>query len=58
MTIEQQTQELYGLTPEELDASEEQMLRECGFSKEALAKQAKQGRFESETAKRTWFSLF
>ena len=58
MTPERQSQEVHQLTSEELEAAEERMLRECGFSKQELEAQAKQGRFETETAKRAWFSLF
>ena len=50
--------EVHRLTPEELEAAEKRLLHECGFTKEELEEQARQGRFETETAKRAWFSLF
>ena len=45
------------LNEAELEEAEKRLLQECGFSKDELEAQAKQGKFETETAKRAWYSL-
>ena len=44
-------------SPEELREAEQRLLHDCGFTRQQLEEQAQQGRFETETAKRAWFSL-
>ncbi len=48
---------VYYPTPEQIQAAEERLLEKCGFSREELQEQARQGKFETESAKRAWFCL-
>lgn len=48
---------VYCPSPEQLRAAEERLLEKCGFSREELEEQARQGKFKTESAKRAWFCL-
>ncbi len=48
---------VYCPSPEQLKAAEERLLEKCGFSREELEEQARQGKFKTEAAKRAWYCL-
>lgn len=48
---------VYCPSPEQIQAAEERLLKKCGFSREDLEQQARQGKFKTESAKRAWFCL-
>lgn len=48
---------VYYPTPEQIQAAEARLLKKYGFSREELEEQARQGKFNTEAAKRAWFCL-